>query len=87
MHYTIKYDQKDRTEKFMAALADSEDYLGKEKCEEVIELFANDWSTAKARHRIYNSQLMRLAMFAGIQGVPARALIRAGYARHKGRAK
>jgi len=75
-HYTIRYTQKTRAEREAAAVEDARDWLATpERFLHVMTVLTDAWKGSTPRRRLVRQMYFALS-FAGIQGLPAKALIR-----------
>ena len=75
MSYTVRYDGT-KQEKYAKALRDAKDYVGEDRWDRIVILMAliitNE--TMRPRKKVFNCRFS--LSFAGIQGLPATAIIK-----------
>jgi hypothetical protein len=76
MSYTIRYDQSTRAEREAAAIQDAREWLSTvPRFRKVMKALHEMWrAPGSAKHRVRGMYLV--LEFAGIRGLPAKALIR-----------
>lgn len=76
MSYEIKYSGTKR-EKYRNALADTRDFMGKERFNKIVDICVNDYLTQKPPARVHlHTVRVALSLMAGVQGLPAYAFAR-----------
>jgi len=85
-HYTVRYPQKIRAEREAAAVEDAREWLATpERFLYVMTVLTDAWKDPTPRRRLVRQMYFALS-FAGIQGLPAKALIRRALNVVKGKA-